>query len=115
VLNSNRYDIDIRASPMGRCITGPILLIPILLTLIRTKDEIVKMQSWSRLRPFLLNSGTHAHDEAERVIYTCRLPCLRLGAREFPCAGTRKINGHAANFAEAERSGAREVKVGSRA
>ena len=39
MLNRNRYDIDIRALPMGRCITGPILLIPILLTLIRTNAK----------------------------------------------------------------------------
>lgn len=111
MLNINRSDVVIRESTTGRCITAPILLIP---TFIRTRDEIVKMQK-SRDCGLFCCSLAHAHDEAERVIYTCRSPCLRLGARDFTCAGTRKINGHAAYFAEAERSGAREIKVGSRA
>jgi len=64
---------------------------------------------------FLLHAGVNAHEEVEQVIYTCRLPCLRLGVRELTRAGTRKINGHAADFAEGERGRAREVKVGSRA
>lgn len=64
---------------------------------------------------FLLHVGFNGHKEVEQVIYTSRVPCSRLGVRELARAGTRKINGHAADFAEGERNGAREVKVGSRA
>ena len=51
--------------------------------------------------------------ERRGVIYTCRLPCFRLGARN-PVPGTGKIKGHAADFALWSGVGA-EVKVGSQA
>lgn len=72
------------------------------------------MQKGSRLRPFLLHGGVKAHEEVEQVIYTYRLPCLRLGVRSYVRwdAQNQRAGGR---FRSEERSVAREVKVGSRA